>query len=137
MKHGDIVRAQEAFKKVFVAHIPQKCSAFQEYGPVFTLWLGSQPTVHIATMDLAQETMIKRGGEFVDRFMPLIFNVDQTPYGITSNSGEIWQTHRRFSLQTLRNFGIGKSVMEDRIMAEFHARLVFCGFFLQMFTVSE
>ena len=60
LKHGGIVGAMKQLRK--------------DYGPVFTIWMGPQPTVHIATMELAQETMVKRGGEFVDRWVPLLFN---------------------------------------------------------------
>lgn len=42
---------------------------------------------------------------------------------ITTN-GEDWQEMRRFSLQTFRNMGIGKDLMEVKIMEELNARWV-------------
>lgn len=40
--------------------------------------------------------------------------------GIISSEGELWQVHRRFLLRHLRDFGFGKSSMEDMILGEVH-----------------
>ena len=37
---------------------------------------------------------------------------------IMANHGPSWRDHRRFALMTLRNFGLGKQSMEDRILGE-------------------
>lgn len=34
------------------------------------------------------------------------------------STGDIWKEQRRFSLQILRNFGLGRNIMEERILAE-------------------
>ena len=38
--------------------------------------------------------------------------------GIANADGELWKEHRKFSLTTLRHFGMGKSILEDRIHAD-------------------
>lgn len=40
------------------------------------------------------------------------------PSGIVNTEGEHWEELRRFSLRQLRDFGFGKTSMEDLVMAE-------------------
>lgn len=39
-------------------------------------------------------------------------------YGILNSSGDQMREQRRFSLQTLRNFGFGRKIMEERVKSE-------------------
>lgn len=108
-KENGIVNAMKAYKK--------------EYGNIYTLWFGPMPTVHIVDYELAKDQMIKHGSEFTLRFVPEIQSYNRGGLGIILNDGEIWQEHRRFALVTLRNFGLGRNIMEMRIMDEFNFRL--------------
>ena len=38
--------------------------------------------------------------------------------GIINVSGKLWQDQRRFALQTLKNFGMGRSILEEKIHGE-------------------
>ncbi|CAJ0566447.1 unnamed protein product, partial [Mesorhabditis spiculigera] len=39
-------------------------------------------------------------------------------YGVINSWGDIWREQRRFVLHTLRDFGMGKNLMEERVMLE-------------------
>lgn len=49
----------------------------------------------------------------------LIKLVDECSKGfILADYGPVWKEHRRFALMTLKNFGMGKESMEERILQE-------------------
>ena len=38
------------------------------------------------------------------------------PYGVVWTEGNLWKEQRRFALQVLRNFGLGKNIMQERVI---------------------
>ena len=44
--------------------------------------------------------------------LPYIFS------GIGNTDGDLWKEHRKFAINTLRQFGLGKSIMENQIRVE-------------------
>ncbi|CAD6194936.1 unnamed protein product [Caenorhabditis auriculariae] len=94
----------------------------REYGNLFTIWLGPTPSVSIADFETAQEAMVKNGDKFPHRDSSGIFEDNRAGLGVFAANGHEWQVRRRFTLQTLRNFGLGKNMMEARIMEEVNSR---------------
>ncbi|CAJ0601236.1 unnamed protein product [Cylicocyclus nassatus] len=92
------------------------------YGPVFTLWLGPIPTVHIAEYSLCHEAMVRNGMNFQNRWGPAIMMEGRGDRGLIASNGHIWQEQRRFSLHVLRNLGVSRNLMEERIMNEIDLR---------------
>uniref|UniRef100_A0A8D2E1Z9 unspecific monooxygenase n=1 Tax=Sciurus vulgaris TaxID=55149 RepID=A0A8D2E1Z9_SCIVU len=81
------------------------------YGPVFTLYLGTKPTVVLHGYEAVKEALIDHGEVFSGR--------GSFPVPDRANKGfGKWREMRRFSLMTLRNFGMGKRSIEDRIQEE-------------------
>ncbi|XP_044289822.1 cytochrome P450 2J2-like [Varanus komodoensis] len=90
----------------------------EKYGNVFCLQLGTIRFVVVSGLPLVKEVLVHQGENFVDRpEMPLsdeLFGSD----GLVSSNGLTWKQHRRFALSTLRNFGLGKRSLEERIQEE-------------------
>ncbi|NWW08881.1 CP2CJ protein, partial [Oreocharis arfaki] len=90
----------------------------EEYGPVFTVHLGSDPVVVLHGYDVVKEALIDRADEFASRGHMPIGERANKGLGIVFSNNEQWVQVRRFSLTTLRNFGMGKRSIEERIQEE-------------------
>ncbi|CAI9619507.1 unnamed protein product, partial [Staurois parvus] len=92
----------------------------KQYGPIFTVWLGSRPVVVLCGYAVIKEALINYSHQFGARGnLPVTRRLTQG-YGIVTTNGERWQQVRRFAVTSLRNFGMGKRSMEERIQEESH-----------------
>ncbi|XP_026577275.1 cytochrome P450 2F3-like [Pseudonaja textilis] len=90
----------------------------KEYGPVFTVFLGLQRVVVLCGYQAVKEALVDQAEEFSGRGQLPAFSKDFNHHGIVFANGQRWQQLRRFSLTTLRNFGMGKRSIEERIQEE-------------------
>uniref|UniRef100_A0A3P8ZYU8 Uncharacterized protein n=1 Tax=Esox lucius TaxID=8010 RepID=A0A3P8ZYU8_ESOLU len=101
--------------------IPMDCPLLSfrlNYGSVFTVWLGSTPVVVLSGYQAIKEAFVNQGEEFSGRAnYPLIMTITQG-YGVLVSSGKRWKDLRRISLMTLKNFGMGRRTIEQRIQEE-------------------
>ncbi|XP_003409272.1 cytochrome P450 2C42-like [Loxodonta africana] len=88
------------------------------YGPVFTLYLGMKPTVVLHGYEAVKEALIDQGEEFSGRGSFPVSEKVHKGLGVVFSNGKMWKETRRFSLMTLRNFGMGKRSIEDRVQEE-------------------
>lgn len=89
----------------------------QKYGDVYTFWMGDMPMVAVCDYDLIMEHFQRNGEDFQDRPDERL-RVEYTRghySGILNINGALWKNQRRFALQSLRDFGLGKDVMEQRV----------------------
>ncbi|XP_050000537.1 cytochrome P450 2C26 isoform X3 [Alexandromys fortis] len=107
------------FFQIDVKDISQCLTNFSKsYGPVFTLYLGMQPTVVLHGYEAVKEALIDHGEEFAGRgSFPVAERINKG-LGIIFSSGNRWKEIRRFTLTTLRNLGMGKRSLEDRVQEE-------------------
>ncbi|XP_040847798.1 cytochrome P450 2C14-like isoform X4 [Ochotona curzoniae] len=88
------------------------------YGPVFTVYLGMKPTVVLHGYEAVKEALIDLGEEFSGRNILPVNDKVNKGLGIIFSNGNTWKHTRRFSLVTLRNFGMGKRSIEERVQEE-------------------
>ncbi|KAM9285353.1 cytochrome P450 2H1-like [Morus bassanus] len=92
----------------------------KKYGPVFTIYLGPQKVVVLYGYDVVKEALIDQADDFSGRGnLPLLKRLFQGK-GIVTSNGDTWKQLRRFALTTLRDFGMGKKSIEERIQEETH-----------------
>lgn len=91
----------------------------KSYGDVYSIFIGRKPAVVINGLKVIKEAMVTKAADFAGRPQDLFVNdVTKSKGVILVDYGSSWREHRRFSLMTLRNFGLGKNSMEDRIHEE-------------------
>uniref|UniRef100_A0A667WPG8 Cytochrome P450 2F2-like n=1 Tax=Myripristis murdjan TaxID=586833 RepID=A0A667WPG8_9TELE len=91
------------------------------YGNVYSLFIGSTPAVVINGFHATKEALVTKAADFSGRpHYTLISDFTKSKGLIMADYGPGWRARRRFSLLTLRNFGMGKQFMEDRILGETH-----------------
>ncbi|XP_071979126.1 cytochrome P450 2A4-like [Engystomops pustulosus] len=91
----------------------------EKYGDVFTVYLGSRPVIVVSGYKAVKEVYVDRGDDFLARGDVPSFDFYYKNYGIAFTSHiERWRDLRRFSLSTMRDFGMGKRSTEDQIQEE-------------------
>ncbi|KAL8175359.1 UNVERIFIED_CONTAM: hypothetical protein K2H54_020619 [Gekko kuhli] len=92
----------------------------EKYGPVFTVHLGLQKVVVLAGYKAVKEALLSNADEFLDRPpIPIFYRIQQRK-GVFFSSGELWRNMRRFTMSSLRDLGMGKKLIEGRMLEELH-----------------
>ncbi|XP_008060186.1 cytochrome P450 2D17-like [Carlito syrichta] len=94
----------------------------RRFGDVFSLQLGWTPVVVFNGLAAVREALVTRAEDTADRMPVPIF--EHVGYGPRSQGifmaryGPAWREQRRFSVSTLRNFGLGKRSLEQWVTEE-------------------
>ncbi|XP_077192797.1 cytochrome P450 2F2-like [Paroedura picta] len=100
-------------------NLPKSLMALRErYGSIYTIYLGSQPVVVLCGYQVVKEALVDHGEEFCGRMeYPALTDFTQGD-GTAFSNGEKWKKLRCFAVQTLREFGMGRRSIEERIQEE-------------------
>ncbi|XP_035390325.1 cytochrome P450 2M1-like isoform X2 [Electrophorus electricus] len=90
----------------------------KKYGPVFTIWFANTPAVVIAGYQALKDSMIGMGEEFSGRLNYPLLMKSTNGYGVLVSNGNRCKQLRRFCLTTLKNFGMGRRSIEDKVKGE-------------------
>ncbi|CAI5448979.1 unnamed protein product [Caenorhabditis angaria] len=89
------------------------------YGPVYTFWMAHMPMIVITDWKLLKQHVIKDGNTFAGRpSFPISVEIRKGSYRVVESFGDRWVQQRRFALHILRDFGLGKNLMEEKIIGE-------------------
>ncbi|CAJ0934875.1 unnamed protein product [Ranitomeya imitator] len=88
------------------------------YGPIFSVQIGMTKSVVLCGYETVKDALNAHGDVFADRpFSPMIAKLVNND-GVVFSNGENWKVMRRFALSTLRDYGMGKRTIEDKIIEE-------------------
>ncbi|XP_026116704.1 cytochrome P450 2F2-like [Carassius auratus] len=91
----------------------------EQYGKIFSLYTGSKAYVFLNSFEVIKEALVTKAQDFSGRPQKGMTNhLTENKGVILADYGPHWKDHRRFALMTLRNFGLGKQSMEERILGE-------------------
>ncbi|KAG8549040.1 hypothetical protein GDO81_023008 [Engystomops pustulosus] len=97
------------------ALVPSLFKLWDQYGSVYTLYLGSKPAVVLCGYETVKEALVDRRDEFGGRGpIPVLERFTQG-YGFILSNGKQWNILRNF---TMKNFGFGKKSSEWKIRKE-------------------
>ena len=93
--------------------IRDSCSLSQS--PLVYFKLGSQDNVILNSYEAIVEAFTRNADVFAGRpnvdFLRRIIGKG----GIILNDGEVWRAHRRFATRTLKDFGVGRPLVQEHI----------------------
>ncbi|KAM5152700.1 cytochrome P450 2W1 [Mantella aurantiaca] len=90
----------------------------EKYGPIFTIHLGMNKAVVLTGLETIKEALLEDGDSFIDRTVLPIFEAIQHGNGVFFTSGNKWKITRRFMLSCMKNLGMGKKMIEDKMIEE-------------------
>ncbi|XP_073731647.1 cytochrome P450 2B15-like [Misgurnus anguillicaudatus] len=92
--------------------------SMSQYGELSTIYLGRKPAIVLNTLQINKEALVQEGSSFSGRPVIPVIQWITKGLGILMANGHSWKQQRRFALHTLRNFGLGKKSVEERVLDE-------------------
>ncbi|KAH7693320.1 CRE-CYP-33D1 protein, partial [Aphelenchoides avenae] len=95
----------------------------RRFGPIYTYWVGEKPFVAVADYKMIIDTFQKDGDAYAGRPVGMgqklhIMTRGEPRNGVIFTQDDVWREHRRFALHVLRDFGLSKDLMQERVLNE-------------------
>ncbi|XP_028652684.1 cytochrome P450 2B4-like [Erpetoichthys calabaricus] len=90
----------------------------ETHGPVMTVHVGSRQVLVLVGFEAVHEALVQQADVFAGRAHSPVVDMLKLDFGLAQSNGERWKQLRRFSVSTLRDFGMGKSSIEGWIQEE-------------------
>ncbi|XP_069831997.1 cytochrome P450 2K6-like [Dendropsophus ebraccatus] len=90
----------------------------KKYGPMYTIQLGEEKVVVLCGYEAVKDALINHADEFSGRPIVPLFHEIIKGHGVIFAYDNNWRVMRRFTLSTLRDFGMGKETIENKISEE-------------------
>ncbi|XP_053571949.1 cytochrome P450 2C38-like [Bombina bombina] len=90
----------------------------RKYGPVFTIWKLTEPVVVLCGYEVVKDALITHGEQFSGRPYTPVAHIQNKGFALSSDIGDLWRYLRRSTLMLLRNCGMGKNVLQDKVLQE-------------------
>ncbi|XP_075125376.1 cytochrome P450 2K1-like [Leptodactylus fuscus] len=91
---------------------------YKKYGSVFSVQVGMKKIVILCGYDAIKDALINHAEVFSARPVNPLFSKSIKDHGIMFASGDNWKVMRRFTLSALRDGGMGKKTIENKIIEE-------------------
>ncbi|KAH0629572.1 hypothetical protein JD844_011743 [Phrynosoma platyrhinos] len=119
----DVIPLDKSYPKVRsvvgeLSPCSQNYSLVHKYGPIFTIWMGLKPAVVLCGYEMVKNALVAHAEEFGGRPpLPILKRV-MMGQGFIMQKDAKWRDLRKFTVSTLREFGMGKKTMSERVQEE-------------------
>ncbi|CAJ0966366.1 unnamed protein product [Ranitomeya imitator] len=90
----------------------------EKYGTVFSFRIGMSKSIILCGYETIKDALINHAELFSERPNIPLFSEATKGHGVIFSTGENWKAMRRFTLSTLRDYGMGRRTIEDKITEE-------------------
>ncbi|XP_025097346.1 cytochrome P450 2B5-like [Pomacea canaliculata] len=90
----------------------------RQYGDVFSLYVGNRLIVVLSGYRVIKDALMTHGDVFSDRPHMFLTDVIAKNRGVVGTSGAHWKEQRKVSLEILREMGLGRNLLAEKIQEE-------------------
>ncbi|XP_013389518.1 cytochrome P450 2H2-like [Lingula anatina] len=94
---------------------------YDTYGDIMHIQLGEQHMIMLGSYELIEEAFVRNAATVSDRptwIYPIRRLVGKDGAGVILKNGHAWKELRRFTLSSLRDFGLGRKSLQEKIQDE-------------------